>query len=166
MDVPHESSEWDMPLLTKFDGYRSSFPWDVSNPFLSQLTCMTLRFENDYDFDVTALAQVLHMTLNLRELSLEFHDCDGPELDAIDMEVLPDTPEPHSFDIESLQITLRHSVPRYVVEHLYSILEYLNPSLVDISLLVHGGPYEYLLPPQSGRGIYPITIYPGVVAGY
>ncbi|TDL16263.1 hypothetical protein BD410DRAFT_902122 [Rickenella mellea] len=148
MELPRESSRWDMPLLTQFDGYWLTFSPRFSVPFLTQLTCMKLCFTDDCPFDRTSLEQALHRTLNLRELSIKCHDF-HPDRDA-DLEVPqpmspPDTPRPRSVHIESLKIMLRGSVSFYAVKLLYSILQYLSPSLVDISLLLHGDPENCLI---------------------
>ncbi|TDL16266.1 hypothetical protein BD410DRAFT_844545 [Rickenella mellea] len=141
LNVEPTALQWNMPSLTQFGGFCSQFPPDASFPFLLQLTSMDLCF-SDYDsFDMASLGQVLYKMLNLRNLSLEFQDCDDADTDE-DYELEP--PEPHSFHIDSLKITFRDSIATNVAKSLYEIIEHLTATRVDISLLMHGDPHEFL----------------------
>ncbi|TDL16269.1 hypothetical protein BD410DRAFT_642824 [Rickenella mellea] len=145
LDVKPKGSKWHMPLLAHFDGWCSPFPRGVSFPFMSQLTRLELVFEDYPSFDLASLTQALYRMLNLRDLDLEFRDCDAVATDS-DFVALPpmETPKPHSFHIESLKITLKDSVPYTFATSLYSALQYLTASLVDVSLLMYGDPHDYL----------------------
>ncbi|TDL15741.1 hypothetical protein BD410DRAFT_796138 [Rickenella mellea] len=139
-DLPN--LQWNTPLLSRFRGYCLDSPHSVT--FLSQLTCMELS--DEYYFDLTSFAHVLHRMSNLRNLSLQFHHCDGG---ARNPTVMPEqeNPELHSFHLESLKVTLGHSVGFEFVESLYAILAYFTASLVDISLLTWGNihPRHFLI---------------------
>ncbi|TDL16267.1 hypothetical protein BD410DRAFT_902123 [Rickenella mellea] len=133
---------WDMPSLSRFEGYCSQFPSGVAFPFLSQLTCVELCFVDYDDFDMTSLAEALYRMSNLRNLSLDFENCEAADDDE---DTALEMPNPHSFPIESVTITLRDSVAADVVTSLYEILEYLTASRVDISLLMRGDPHDLVM---------------------
>ncbi|TDL13679.1 hypothetical protein BD410DRAFT_797560 [Rickenella mellea] len=158
-NVEPSGLRWDMPLLSQFEGYCSQFPLNVSFSFLLQLTSMKICFEDYVRFDMTSLAHVLYKMSNLRNLSLEFQDCDALAVDA-DLELK--TPKPQSFHIDSLKITFRGSVAIDVVISLYAVLEYLAPSRVDISLLVHGALHDFL----TGAGIFSYSSTIGLQFGF
>ncbi|TDL16265.1 hypothetical protein BD410DRAFT_889902, partial [Rickenella mellea] len=146
-NVLPSSLGWDMPSLSHFEGYCSQFPSGVAFPFLSQLTFVELCFV-DYDsFDMTSLAEGLYKMSNLRNLSLEFENCEAADDDE---DTALEMPNPHSFPIESVTITLRDSVVADVVTSLYEILEYLTASRVDISVLMRGDPHDFV----TGGKIY------------
>ncbi|TDL13735.1 hypothetical protein BD410DRAFT_903232 [Rickenella mellea] len=139
-----KSSQWNMPLLSQYGGYCIPFPLGAPFPFLCQLTCVELCFEDYNSFDMSSLAQTLHGMANLRCVTLEFGNDEDGDVDVVEWPLSTPEPEPHSFHVDSLKITLRDYVGDDFVDSLYGILTYLTASVVDVSLLSYGHPDDLL----------------------
>ncbi|TDL19266.1 hypothetical protein BD410DRAFT_792299 [Rickenella mellea] len=106
--------------------------WYQNLPFQSQLTWVELFLHQFTSNETAELALALYQMRGLRDLSLEFVDCnpfhpayhhDGAGIH-----------EPHTFPIESLSITISGSPKRGFVTGLYDALSYFVATTVDISL--------------------------------
>ncbi|TDL21189.1 hypothetical protein BD410DRAFT_804382 [Rickenella mellea] len=98
----------------------------------------------DGEIDVASLARALYRMPNLRKFTLEFsgskvvreiHPLDPTEI-----------PPPHSFHIDKLKLSIKYQTSRTVCHFVYAALEYLLPSVVEMSItqLAEGAPQHYL----------------------
>ncbi|TDL21167.1 hypothetical protein BD410DRAFT_789923 [Rickenella mellea] len=133
---------WTMPLLTSIQGYECRFTPQMSH--LSQLSSISLRYA-DQCMDILGLSETFHAMRSMRDLSLELCSCTNQTASCAAA-----LPERHSFNMDALKIYVEGDTPDVVVGQLYSVLSYLAPSTMVISLQ-HSSKDMALLHNTDGR---------------
>ncbi|TDL21170.1 hypothetical protein BD410DRAFT_868090 [Rickenella mellea] len=130
-DYSFDLREWSMPFLSHCVGRCLV----INKQNLSQITSLELCFWKD-DLDIPELAETLYQAKNLQDLSFRFMDykfysVHQPSLKAVEI------PPPHSFSTKALKLLItggQHSFVGHVMQPLNSVLTYISPLKVDISL--------------------------------